>query len=1562
MKHVKLLFMTLALLLVGTVGSRAAEGPYSWNFDTAINTGAHDFKVASNWKHIVHKYVDSYSFEYFMTYSYSATGGVDGSGALLAYEQRAGDNYDYEYTHDLLVTPVVQGRVSLKVKSYNSKGYVEFYTLNETGTKDETLIKKFTAGTNYNEDGYTEISIDVEDARRIGIRASYVYLDDFAAEYAVTEPEKSMVILTAEPSNTSGQIKWDQQADKSVLVKFTNVTVMNNGEADLTQGESKFSVSVINGKTNEVLGRVKVPQDLKMGETSEPFEVTATITEDKIRSLWSYSGASANIYLMEDLQGSIVKRALSYYNPYESKFVFKEKGSTSSSSLSSAIDFGMISEAVTKEYLLVNDGVAPLQIVSVSVPQGYESNFPAGEFVVPGHGQQAIALTLPATTMGAFSGVLEIVYVDNSGNNKTYSLDVKGNVVGANTWFTDFNTPGSSSVTYPDGSVAEAGVQSGYEYAAGAYDSFLKSYTNSDYADANNKFITPRLHAQAGDVMTFDVARESDGEKYNLKVYVSKDRVNWGEPVAVIGYGDLNDKKFVNRSISFDEEGDYYVAFAVYGMKLDNIVGLQKVDVDHDIYIYKVTQNDLVQSGQKFDAKVEVIAPVKSRAGDYTVKYYVDGKVAATIDSKALSANARSTVTFSTSINPEVEKTTVFPTYFEFAFTDGTVFKSPVKDLKVTNDPWFVFVKEGTTVNYDHQATNYNSAIDFGMGNKTGLVQKFEVLNWGTAPLEVKSITVPDGFSVNVDKATVEGKMRQAVDVTFSAAEAGSYGGKLAIVYVDANGEDVTFELDVKGVMLDPNKWYASFDNEAGSSTGEWPLGSLHQSEIQLTKDSNFPTVAMYGSGSASSEKKLFTTPLLRAAAGETFSFEARTYSTSWPEGVVNVYAAKSREDLANPDARLNLGSWSGRNVDDEHLLTPEFKTITVALEEAGDYYLGFEVYSRVRVDNIYGLSLVDVAHELMMTSTTIPAEAVQNKESIARVAVLNIGLNAEEDASYTVATYVNGVKCADVDGMALPVVSSLADKAVEMEVPFRSPKAGTYPVYVEIAFADGYTVKSEPVDVAFAEETLSNEVVVGTPSAYENVPCNLNYNNSEGISLYTPAELGLSGGEKIKSITLKGYYDKKDVNTKLKVAYMWTDESTLANPSGSSAYDATGMTICYDDNYDWPTGGSRTDVIDLIKITFDQPIVYEQGKSLKLLVSAYTTAFKAGLTFELSNGGQTYYHQKDGSQGTFAGSNWLKKNSPVLHMDLDVDPVAYGASVVDTDGNAVEGAVVTLVSNDGDNVQYEGTTDAEGKCSINVIQSGRDYDVVVKTADGEAYVDGVNFANGSLDAQIKLLPVFNIADDSEHTQGKPEAVVYLNSVFEPGFNAIALPIALTAEEVVELFGEDATVMEFVNDETDGTNIKAHFETVSNGMEAGKPYLVYMLQATTPKMYKNKEVVDELKTVNGNSVDFVPATKVTPMEAGMVLLGLDNFDSSSNVAPMAANSAVVLPYRAYMKVPVGNGSFTFVNDQYFPTGIEEITPDDVESEDVIYNLQGIRVYNPVKGNIYIVNGKAVYLR
>ena len=111
---------------------------YIVDFNKPIATGSPNFKVASNWKHIVDKYSDYYD-EYYMSYSYKTADGFDGTGALYAARQYAGDNWGGKVVNDLLVTPLVSGAITMKVMASSTASssypsFVEIYKINADDT------------------------------------------------------------------------------------------------------------------------------------------------------------------------------------------------------------------------------------------------------------------------------------------------------------------------------------------------------------------------------------------------------------------------------------------------------------------------------------------------------------------------------------------------------------------------------------------------------------------------------------------------------------------------------------------------------------------------------------------------------------------------------------------------------------------------------------------------------------------------------------------------------------------------------------------------------------------------------------------------------------------------------------------------------------------------------------------------------------------------------------------------------------------------------------------------------------------------------------------------------------------------------------------------------------------------------------------------------------------------------------------------------------------------------------------------------------------------------------
>ena len=183
--------------------------------------------------------------------------------------------------------------------------------------------------------------------------------------------------------------------------------------------------------------------------------------------------------------------------------------------------------------------------------------------------------------------------------------------------------------------------------------------------------------------------------------------------------------------------------------------------------------------------------------------------------------------------------------------------------------------------------------------------------------------------------------------------------------------------------------------------------------------------------------------------------------------------------------------------------------------------------------------------------------------------------------------------------------------------------------------------------------------------------------------------------------------------------------------------------------------------------------------------------------------------------------------------------------------------------------------------------------------------------------------------------------VTFYRTTVANTWNTFAAPVALTAEQVEEVFGEGAKVAEFKG--IDGE--WASFETVT-ATEAGKAYLVMPTAAKTTF------------AVKADLSDAAPATAdfqgvYTPTE----LTANDLFVAAGNKL-QAAKSGNLKAYRAYFKDAAASGAKFFTVDGE-ANGIIGLNGEVMTAKEV-YNLNGQRVNAAQKG-VYIVNGKKVVM-
>ena len=598
--------------------------------DSFSTTSDHYFSIARDWKHIAGAFDDDGDPRY-MSYTYYNNQGVDETGTILAYKQYASENENSNngtVVYDMLVSPLVSGEVSIQVKgsisaSSSNPSFIQFYKVNANGTEYGDQITNVTykdANGNtvdaINTTDWITAKITLSDETRIGVRGQYVYMDNFIAENATVMPEKKMKIVSASPTATTGTIKWDQQPNGKVLVKYT-VTVQNTGETELTVGDNGYSVSIYNRKTGEVYGTTNVPETLAPDATSAEFDVTAEVEP----SVWPNSYTYINMDLKENISGSFVMRAQSTYNEYAPKFVFRTAGTQGTSNYYGDIAFGKVSEETTKSFEVYNDGTAPLEVKTITVPEGFIVDN-TGNFTVEPKAKQVVNITLPVTNPGIFSGNLEIVYVDKTGADVTYTKAMTGTVLDPTKNVITFDD-GAGNAAYPQGSVryntyiSSEGIESDKNY-------YLQGST------PNPLYITPLMTATAGEAISFD-AMYSSYSGHAVEVMISTDRQNW---TTIQTISNINSSyNWTTYTATIPEAGNYYLGFKLTSSKIDNIYGLVYAPVpEHDLLL---VGSDIPTTGKQnaeYTATVKVgnVGPNVETAGSYTASLFVNGEEVAT--------------------------------------------------------------------------------------------------------------------------------------------------------------------------------------------------------------------------------------------------------------------------------------------------------------------------------------------------------------------------------------------------------------------------------------------------------------------------------------------------------------------------------------------------------------------------------------------------------------------------------------------------------------------------------------------------------------------------------------------------------------------------------------------------------------------------------------------------------------------------------------------------------------------------------------------------------------------
>ena len=703
-------YCSLALVAASTLWVAQARADivqnYTMDFNKSISTTAHDFKVGSGWGHIVGKYTtEGWSSEdYYVSYTYSSTDGRNGSGAIKVGSQTIGDDYNYDVgpVNDLLVTPAITGKASIWVKKTSSwsSSTIKFYAVTlengkyKMGDQIEVDIPELSSD-------WVQINLPEQNNQYIGIRAENLYIDDFAADKADIELQKSLLVSKV---SYKGKDEPDCDADGKFPVEF-EVTITNNGDLDLTEGTEGYSLSVRNYSKNKA---VVFTQPLK-GNLAVGASTTVTVS----------GTANCNTYpdrnrydVYEDLTNTSKSGAWIEPVPYKPVLTMRnDDGKIDNGNETFA--WGMVNASTDKTFKISNDGAAPLNITKVVVPDGFTTSL-AAPLTIAAHETKDFTVTMTAEKPGIYSGEFKV-----SGEGvDDFSFNVSGTVLAPAKYYANFNDN-----QIPAGAYAEDGWSVAKRDDESSDNPYL--LTNGSQ-DQDNKFVTPLLKVAEGEKMSVDVARTNyytGGEGVYLNVYYSADRTNW-TLARKITADELSDSRAVSYSYYFSKlksfvidnipAGNYYIGFGAGYTSIDNIYGFEKVDVAHDLMLTasKLPATAVVNNAYTATATLFNVNAKDEAADSYTASLYVDGEVVATAPAKAIASGEKAE--FSFSYTPH--KAGAAEAYIEF--------KNAADNYTVTSEKVSVDVKEeqatGTVTVGNGNKTSNKTAIDWYDANSSG--------------------------------------------------------------------------------------------------------------------------------------------------------------------------------------------------------------------------------------------------------------------------------------------------------------------------------------------------------------------------------------------------------------------------------------------------------------------------------------------------------------------------------------------------------------------------------------------------------------------------------------------------------------------------------------------------------------------------------------------------------------------------------------------------------------------------------------------------------------------------
>ena len=1323
--------ITTLLMLMGLLtgflpaSAQVSEEVQNYTYDFTIanksdySSLAHDW-APSGWGHQVDKYDDYYSTAY-VDYYYRATSGINGSPCITVGDQELSAYYESYSANDMLITPAVEGKVTLMVKGLKSYGAsIRFFKV--TGddgkfVKGDTIA--FTTDTIINEDKWSKVTLTAIPAgTRIGIRGNNLYMDDFTADKAVIVKKPALTI------NDVDQVT-DYSVDADADGNFTlqcKAVITNTGMLDLKPGDKGYSLTLVKNTDSTAVAEFPITKAMAISK-KDTVAISATL------NIKDYPASEPSSFILrENVSGTYSFAARVKPIPYKPVFALRDSAASALTSLadSTDIDFGMTKKRVERKFIISNSGAKALHITSITLPEGFLLDGKTA-MTVDAHKSDTIGIILDNTTPGTKQG-MAVFKMDELND---YHLHLSGTVIDSAMWFSDFEG-GSIPPTFNAG---EGWTISSWPLSAGLANN-SRCVQESDASD-KARLVTPPLNVKEGESFSF-LAGKISRSSY-LNVYYSNDAAHWSL-VKSINDNDTTaaENHFSDEVIGVSWDSNYalktftltgipagkcYLAFEAGGVHLDNLYGFHEVKLAHNILVAALT----APTTASVNEEVTIKATIKNandkteKAGSYTALLTIGNE---TLPAEAVELIPGGSKDYTFKFTPHASGK--LPIFFTVS-TEGYEAKSAVDTMTVS--------PESTTTQKQVATPNANAYEADGVINpyykKSQSVSVYTkeqialpkgtlihgITYKGYCPADV---TKPLQLYIRNTSHTAMSTDSALIDIADTANFTKVYDGDYTIK-AGGSGEagysshSITKTADLIRVTFDKPFVYEGNGIEiAANTTGDdwknvtWELANDNMKAAGRHSDSTLPSV-------------------FKAISQPVIYLDIDIIPTKVSGTITSKKNGSPLEGVRVKMVHNNVEYADTTKADGSYQLSIIQNGLKYQLQVTKDGYTPY-FKDNMSVDSsmTLNIALAD-ANGFYVLSSDKPASAVVNHTYMATATAINTEATDIAASDYKAALYFDSEKVAEAE---TPAVKKGARSAYSFS--FTPHKAGSFNAYVTFTYK-GSTTYSDTTKVDVKEESSTIvKQVNDSVSMGKGAPLHLYYKHSESELVYTAKQLGLNKGCKIYKIVFRGYASDTKQSKAHYTAYIENTTDTLPQSYQKTTLlpDTATMTKIADKDFDFAVNhGDGRNPSDMITLDIPNGFVYT-GNSIRL--AFHHDADDYVQVYFVSDDqvrDKAVYRAKDGGvDGEDFG--YLSHGEPVAYFTVENKSTVSG-KIVNASNEPVADAQVKLLSG---NVLYSGKTNNEGSYSINVAQTAKTYDVEV-SAEGYRTVRheaAISFADSS--------------------------------------------------------------------------------------------------------------------------------------------------------------------------------------------------------------------------------------